>query len=724
MPLQLLYLPCGNIGIRKALLPPHRTNRMLIQTIGGRYQILSRLGGGGFGTTFVAEDTYLPGNPECVVKQLKPQSTEPLTLQAARRLFDTEAQVLYQLGNHEQIPRLLAYFEENQEFYLVQELIKGCDLSQELTPGKQLGEDDVISLLQDILEILQFVHQQKVIHRDVNPGNILRRAQDGQLFLIDFGAVKQITTNVAHPPGKTKFTVAIGTPGYVPSEQAHGNPKLSSDIYAVGIIGIQALTGLLPEQLPRDADTDEIIWHEQVQVSPELAEVIDKMVRYDFRQRYPSAYEALQALKELTSPPSGTAVLPTPSQNIPAPSQNKTTKVRKRLYQTLILSGLIGLGIGAAVSIFNIINSSNATALYKRGNTLYDLKRYKEASATYKKAIQIKPEYSEAWNAQGNTLSDLKRYKEALDAYEKAIQIQPEYLEAWKNRAFVLDNLQRYEEAIDSFDQALKIKLNYPEAWNGRGDALNNLQRYAEAISAYDKAVQYKPDYYQAWNSRGWALHNVHRYEDAIASFDKAVEYKSDYYEAWYNRGNALVNLQRYPQAIESYDKAVQFKPDYYQAWYSRGSVLVNLQRYTEAIDSFNKTVQYKPNYKAWYSRGWSLHQLQRYEEAIDSYDKAIQLKRNNYQVWYNRGNAVYNLKRYEDAIASYNRAVRYKSDHYEAWYSRGNALFNLKRYEEAIASYDRALRFKPDYREAVEARNQVQSQIESKVRDREEKEE
>ncbi len=689
---------------------------MLTQTLGGRYQIISHLGDGGFGTTFVAEDTYLPGNPQCVVKQLKLQATDPLTLQTARRLFDTEAQVLYQLGNHDQIPRLLAYFEENQEFYLVQEFIKGGDLSQELIPGKQLPEDDVLSLLQDILVILEFVHQHKVIHRDVNPRNLLRRDQDGKLVLIDFGAVKQITTQLVNPPGKTKLTVAIGTSGYVPSEQAHGNPKLSSDIYAVGIIGIQALTGLLPEQLSKDTDTDEIIWHDQAQVSLELAKILDKMVRYDFRQRYPTAIETLRALKELTTPLSGTMVLPAPSRNVPAMSQNKISKYRI-IYQALIAIGLVGVGVAAFVSISNIINSSNSTELYNRGNTLYDLKRYKEANTAYGKAIALQPEYTEAWHGRGDTLYKLKRYKEALDAYEKAIQLQPDYLEAWKSRAFVLDSLQRYEEAIDSFDQALKVKPDNPEVWNGRGDALNQLQRYTEAIESYDKAVQFKPDYYQAWNSRGWTLHNLGRYEDAIASFDKAVEFKSDFDQAWYNRGNALINLQRHSQAIESYDKAVQFNPDYYQAWYSRGNALVNLQRYEEAIDSFAKTVQSKPDYyKAWNSHGWLLHQLQRYEEAIESYDKAIQFKPRNYQAWYNRGNAVYSLKRYEDAIVSYNRTVRYKSDHSEAWYSRGNALFNLKRYEDAIASYDKALRFKPDYRQAIDARNQAQNQLESRL--------
>ncbi|NER95539.1 MAG: protein kinase [Symploca sp. SIO1B1] len=150
------------------------------QLLDGRYRIIQFLGAGGFGKTYIAEDTKLY-DARCVVKQLQPTSTDPTTLQVARRLFKSEAKILYQLGNHEQIPRLLAYFEENQEFYLVQELIAGHDLSEELTPGKKLSESYVIALLQNLLETLAFVHQHHVIHRDIKPPNLIRRQQDGKI---------------------------------------------------------------------------------------------------------------------------------------------------------------------------------------------------------------------------------------------------------------------------------------------------------------------------------------------------------------------------------------------------------------------------------------------------------------------------------------------------------------------------------------------------------------
>jgi eukaryotic-like serine/threonine-protein kinase len=285
---------------------------MIGTNLAGHYRIIDELGSGGFGKTYIAQDTHLPGNPKCVVKQLKPQLNDPVGLQIARRLFQTEAEVLHQLGSHAQIPRLFAHFEENQEFYLVQEFIEGHDLGRELTPGKQLSESYVIKLLQDVLEVLAFVHQKDVIHRDIKPPNI-RRRNDGKVVLIDFGAVKQVRTMLVNSQGHTSFTVGIGTPGYMPSEQFNGRPKLSSDIYAVGMIGIQALTGLLPTQLSKDPGTEEIVWRDGVQVNLKLADILDQMVRYDFRQRYPSAVEALQAISSLANPPLSTTIVVSPS---------------------------------------------------------------------------------------------------------------------------------------------------------------------------------------------------------------------------------------------------------------------------------------------------------------------------------------------------------------------------------------------------------------------------
>lgn len=266
------------------------------QTLRGRYCIIQQIGEGNFGETYLAKDKDLPGTPSCVVKLLKPLYTDPNALKIARDLFYKEAEILHKLGNHNQIPKLFAYFEENQEFYLVQEYVKGHDLTGEIQLYKPLSEAVVIQLLKEVLEVLEFVHQQKAIHRDIKPENLMRRTSDGKIVLIDFGAVKQVRTQMTNLQGQT---IVIGTLGYMPSEQALGNPKYCSDIYAVGITGIQALTGVSPDQII-DHNTQKVIWKNGISISSELKKILEKMVHCDFKQRYQSTTEVLQDLNSLT----------------------------------------------------------------------------------------------------------------------------------------------------------------------------------------------------------------------------------------------------------------------------------------------------------------------------------------------------------------------------------------------------------------------------------------
>ncbi|WP_414546574.1 CHASE2 domain-containing protein [Nostoc sp. CCY0012] len=266
--------------------------------LGGRYQISKVLGAGGFGRTYLAKDTQRPGHPICVVKQLMPARRDTRFLSVARRLFKTEAEILEVLGKHQQIPELLAYFEVNEEFYLVQEYISGHTLNEELPPGEIVkNESGVIDMLKGILEVLVFVHEHRVIHRDLKPTNIIRCAEDNRLVLIDFGAVKLI-----QPPTSEETelaTVAIGTRGYAPPEQFAGHPRLSSDIYALGMIGIQAITGIPPQELQLNSETGNVMWRQTAQISDELAEILDKMVRYNFSDRYQSAAAVIQDLNQV-----------------------------------------------------------------------------------------------------------------------------------------------------------------------------------------------------------------------------------------------------------------------------------------------------------------------------------------------------------------------------------------------------------------------------------------
>jgi serine/threonine protein kinase len=266
---------------------------MLGRKLAGRYKIIKQLGGGGFSQTFLAIDTQRDKR-RCIVKKLQTESDDAFTVRTAKRLFSTEVKTLKRLGEYDLIPELFDDFAEDQDFFLVEQYVEGRNLKQELQWGRRWSEAKVVAFLQDILTTLAFVHRQSVIHRDLKPANLIRRRLDQKIVLIDFGSVKS-----QRQPSQT---VVIGTSGYMPGEQSMGRPNYSSDIYAAGMIAIQALTGRDPTRgkLQPNPKTGELSWRRYTNVNPALADILDKMVRYDFRQRYASAIDALEAIEPLT----------------------------------------------------------------------------------------------------------------------------------------------------------------------------------------------------------------------------------------------------------------------------------------------------------------------------------------------------------------------------------------------------------------------------------------
>lgn len=265
----------------------------------GRYRVLRALGQGGFGATFLARDESLPGNPSCVIKQLRPATAGSHLLPMAKELFEREAKTLGKIGNHPQVPRLLDYFDDNQQFYLVQEYISGATLQQEVKRLGPFSEAGVKQFLSELMPLVQYIHSQQVIHRDIKPANLIRRKQDRKLVLIDFGAVKNQVNQVAaaNTSDQTALTnFAIGTPGFAPPEQMALRPVYASDIYAIGVTCIYLLTGKSPKDLDYNPATGDMVWKKYVQVSDHFAEVLKKMLEASVRYRYQSAEEIMRAL--------------------------------------------------------------------------------------------------------------------------------------------------------------------------------------------------------------------------------------------------------------------------------------------------------------------------------------------------------------------------------------------------------------------------------------------
>jgi serine/threonine protein kinase len=326
-----------------------------------RYKITKFLSEGAFGKTFIAEDTKRPQNPICVIKQFKPKQFEPELLIKAKELFEREAEALESLGKHSQIPSLLAHLKIDQEFYLVEEYIAGKTLAEEFIEKSNMTEQEVISIVSELLEIIIFIHSHNIIHRDIKPSNIIRNQENNKLVLIDFGAVMEYQ-------GETFLGTIIGTLGYISVEQSLGMTGLYSDIYAVGMIGIQALTGINPNLLDKD-DDDEIIWQDQVEIGQILKNILTKMVRANKKERYATGQEVLRDINLISNAeknPEIPTIINTPINTDTANRRRNIDLVKKLVLPSLAMLAAIPLFWWIKISLL----TSSSTTLSLNGKVI------------------------------------------------------------------------------------------------------------------------------------------------------------------------------------------------------------------------------------------------------------------------------------------------------------------------------------------------------------------
>jgi serine/threonine protein kinase, bacterial len=343
---------------------------MINSLLNNRYKILNPLSSGGFGETFLAEDTQMPSKRKCVIKQLKPVAHNTQVYQLIQERFKREAATLEKLGheNH-QIPQLYAYFEDQGQFYLVQEWIEGKTLTEKITTEGILPVNKVQSILIEILPVIDYLHHNKIIHRDIKPENIIIRNYDQKPILIDFGAVKEIMGTTVFNSGESASTIVIGTPGYMSAEQGAGRPMYSSDLYALGLTAIYLLTGISPHKLNTNPHTGEFDWENlELQIEPRFWYILKKSIRYNPGDRYPTASEMLKELVGITQVSPPFIPLPQTQPNQPNtnltvtklvttnPAETKVSQYSGGFFSTLkdwqkVLLILIGMGLFTSVGV-------------------------------------------------------------------------------------------------------------------------------------------------------------------------------------------------------------------------------------------------------------------------------------------------------------------------------------------------------------------------------------
>ncbi len=332
---------------------------------------------------------------------------------------------------------------------------------------------------------------------------------------------------------------------------------------------------------------------------------------------------------------------------------------------------------------------------------LSELKRYDEGLAAINQAINLAPRA--AWYVnRGSLYYNQQKYELALSDWNKAIDINPNFADAYYNRGLLYSDQQKYELALADYSKAIDINPNFADAYYNRGNLYSDLQKYDLALSDYSKAIDINPNYANAYYNRGNLYSDLQKYDLALSDYTKAIDINPNYANAYNNRGNLYSDLQKYDLALSDYSKAIEINPNYAEAYNNRGLLYYNLQKYELALADYNQAIRINPNYAmAYNNRGGLYHNQQKYELALSDINKAIEINPNLANAYYNRGLLYHNQQKYELALADYTKAIDMNPNYALAYNNRGVLYFEQKKYELALSDYNKAIEINPNLAQA-----------------------
>lgn len=604
----------------------------------GNYRIVEELASGSFGRVYKGVHIYLTKR----VVAIKVLHRTYLGSQKERDNFLQEAQLLEMLKHPHILPIHDVGIDDGIPYFVVEYAPNGSlrDRLQEHHPHP-LPVDEALIILTQVGQGLSHAHQQNIIHRDLKPENILFNAR-GDALLADFGIAVVLSTPRTSPVN------IIGTPLYMAPEQFNGMVSKRSDQYALACIAYEMVTG---------------------------------------RNPFAASSAVSMALKHMTETP------PAPTRfntYLPIPVEQAILKALSKERADRYAD------VAAFIAALHMLPSQKTREQWlKEGNDLQDSEHYLEALVAYERALQLDPNYTDAYDARGDAFICLNRYQEALAAFEKAIQLDPTCIHAYEGKGNVLYNLNRYQEALGAYERAIQLDSNSSSACIGKGDALFYLRRYQDALLAYQRTIQLDPGYAAAHVGKSWTLWNLKRYGEALTAAEQAVRLEPTFAAAYIGKGNALFKLKRYQDALDAHEQAIELgsdPADLVYAYDGKGQALWRLRRLEEALQAFDRALELNPNYASSYNgRGNVLYDLRRYREALQAYERALQLNPQYVKAFNNRGVTLYELRHYEDALTAHDQAIALQPTKAISHYYRSRVLKQLGRLEEAQRAYERA---------------------------------
>lgn len=675
------------------------------RVVGGRYRITQHLGGNRQINTYLAENLRSKHQSPCVLHQIDLPEGDRVAWEIVERRFSEELSLLERLSYHDLMPQIWDRFEENEAFYLVREYIVGENIAQAKSPGSHWSEKQVLELLDKVLSVLVFLHQNQLIHRQIEPSSIVMRDVDRLPIVTNFGVI----TDMAAALYPNSFKIIANKRKYVPPEQLAGRPTVGSDLYALGITAIEALTGINAERLTRNSETGEIIWKDLIPFNRRLAKILDRMTHLDLGKRYQSAEKVIADLKKINLTEKRT--ISTKASSTP---QQQVSGLRP-LHLIIGVLGIICL-LGSIEFTFPTIRP---IYYWYRGKQLLET-RPKTALINFLEALDVQPNHSLSWEGKGDALYRLNKFSEALIAYEEAIKLHPNREQTWYKKGDTLFRLEKFSLALIAYEKSLTIAPDNLETLTKQGKVLQSLKRYPESLSIQEKILSSDPLNLTAMSGRAHSLIGVGRYYDALGVFNRLSEIAPREPQLWQDKASALYKLGRpeetqrvIVEVIDIYRLILKQQPKAVNNWLAKGHFLTeifaqipqedslvdfHLQFLREAAQAYQRAISLKPDlYDSWLGLAKVAYQENRYDDALASTSQALTLQSESPSVWYTRGLILQNgTDRLTEALAAYEKSLQLEPGFAAAWHSRGLLLARQTRYDEAIESLQKAAALDP----------------------------
>ena len=688
------------------------------RVVGERYRLIRYLGEKNGVRTYLARNIRVqkPNSVLLIVKQTVLAHSRQDSIQIKARLR-REVVKHQQLSPIDGIDFVLEK-SEREELYYIRNYVEGISLSKKLNQQKLFPPKKAIRLLKKILERLNLIHQQNLIHRNLKPSNIIISDDERSVFLVDMGILQAVD--------ETGIDYARGLSIRQPPEQIVGRPTPSSDLYALGIIAIEMLTGLSIQEISFDPFFEQQTWRDRLEADSSLIPIIERMICTDVEKRYQSTAEVLRDLARLPNYRDGTAFRL--SRKIPLISLINKNR------NPLIAIAITGIIISVAEFLFPFIRPQYYTYRGHRQLTAQPT----AALDSFERALGLQHKLTKAWVGKGKALLALGSPTSALKAYETATSISPNNAAAWEGKGDVFSSLGNLDRAITTYNKALELKPEDTATEAKQGKTLYQLARYEEAFSIQEQAIaqtantniQLLSDAGRSalalgknnqalsiltrvestaplkpylWQDKVTALLNLNRSQEAllsanlvIESYDRALDRQPEV-ELWLGKGAFLAQLQRYEKALEAYEEAIAITPNSDVAWLGVSQVFLALQEYNNALKAIEKTLEIQPNsFRAWQTLGLILQEQQELDKALAAYDRAIEINPDFFPAWRNRAVILIARNNYSEGIKSLQKALALAPQDVESWLQLSDAHQSAEQIQAALDAVDKAIVLQP----------------------------